>query len=138
MPWCNVLCYFQSFLFLCPKKFGNQAHKSHSCTALQFLKWLYFSGTQLRPWLGLGLRQIPSGSKLRQQHRKSKQKHKLLWQGWAKFSVCLNTRMEQNRGGMLNVEFFEGSVFTFQFYHSTSPKGFSASKCDVGNWIFSI
>jgi hypothetical protein len=52
--WPGAMCFviFNLFLFLCPKKFGNQAHKSHSCTALQFLKWLYFSGTQLRPWLG--------------------------------------------------------------------------------------
>ena len=27
--------------------------------------------------------------------------------------------------------------FQSQFSMSTSPKGFSASKCDVGNWIFS-
>ena len=25
----------------------------------------------------------------------------------------------------------------FEFFEQTSPKGFSASKCDVGNWIFS-
>ena len=36
----------------------------------------------------------------------------------------------------VGTEYFRGQVLKVSF-QKKSPKGFSASKCDVGNWIFS-
>ena len=51
--------------------------------------------------------------------------------------VCKNNDFYCLWTELFTTSFDEHSIPNFEFSTKTSPKGFSASKFDVGNWIFS-